>query len=70
MIVRFLDNHGRVCELTSSTVPLLIYATAEEKKNISQMPEGACLILIDRVDDNYEETQGKLFHEKSPLVLI
>ena len=70
MIVRFVDNKGRVCEITSATVPILVYATAEEKKNLSQMPEGACLTLIDRVDDNYEETQSKLFHEKKPLVLI
>ena len=70
MIVRFLDNKGRVCEVSTPTVPILIYATEEEKKNISQMPEGACLTLVDHVDDNYEDTINKLFHEKSPLVLI
>lgn len=69
MIIRFLDNKGRVCEIGTPNIPILIYATAEEKKNISSMPDGACLTLIDRVDDNYDETQSKLFHCKSPLVL-
>ena len=70
MIIRFLNPKGLVCEICSDTVPILLYATAEEKKTIAGMQEGACLTLISKEDDNYEETQSKLFHEKKPLLLI
>jgi len=71
MIIRFIDNQGRCCQIATPDTPLLVYMTADEKKNLNVAEEGQCLMLVDSKfsPEEQQEIAAKLNMKADPLTI-
>lgn len=71
MIVRFIDRQGRTCQIATPDTSILVYMTAEEKKNLSSATEGQCLMLVDSrlSEEERQKVVEKLNTKADPLTI-
>lgn len=55
--IRF-EKDGKVYEIFTGIVSTLIYLSDEEKKELQEMPEGSCMMILPKHEDESGEVDA------------